>query len=118
MRFDQVVIVESGDMSGSVTSIGIDLQQLLSYSIQAVFTDAPVGTFKLQWSNDEVQVSSGSNPAANVVNWTDYTGTSQAVSAAGNYGWIGAWAGFRWIRLVYTRSSGSGTLNAVFCGKG
>lgn len=118
MRFDQTEIISAGDMSDDLESIGIDLQQLLSYSIQAVFTGSPSGAFKLQWSNDNVQVASGTNPAANVVNWTDYTGTSQTISAAGNYGWVGAWAGFRWIRLVYTDDSGSGSCTATFCGKG
>lgn len=112
-----------GNMASSLSSIGIDLNQTVMYSIQAVFSGSPVGTLKLQISNDIVPVAPvagnpvGSNPAANVVNWTDYTGSSTAVSAAGNFVWNVFDVGYRWVRVVYTRSSGTGTLNITYSGK-
>lgn len=105
-------------MGASINSIGVDLQQLNLNSIQAVFTGSPVGTLSIQVSNDNVAVAAGANPAANVVNWSDYTGSSSAVSGAGNLTYNLTFAGYRWVRLVYTRSSGTGTLNATFTGKG
>lgn len=123
MRFAPVQLMTDGNMASSLSSIGIDLNQTVMYSIQAVFSGSPVGTLKLQISNDIVPVAPvagnpvGSNPAANVVNWTDYTGSSTAVSAAGNFVWNVFDVGYRWVRVVYTRSSGTGTLNITYSGK-
>ncbi len=121
MKLDPVQIITNGDMSqANIISIGINLSQLCLYSIQAVFTGAPSGTFKVQLSCDRVPVNAapGADPASNVVNWTDYTGSSQVVSAAGNFAWIISDAGYLWARLVYTKTSGTGSLNANFIGKG
>lgn len=119
MRYDAVTILSAGDMSSSsLTSIGVDLQQMFGFSIQAVMTDAPVGTLKLQVSNDIVQPSLGTDPAANVTNWIDYTGSSQSISAAGNFLWDVADANYRWVRAVYTKTSGTGALTFTFFGKG
>lgn len=137
MRFAQTQIITNGNMaSASVTSIGIDMNQQVVASISAAFTGSPVGTFKLQISNDIVPVAGGSlntngggnygaagipvgtDPAANVVNWSDYTGSSQSISAAGNFTWNLLDMGYRWIRLVYTKTSGTGTVNAYITSKG
>lgn len=119
MKFTEKQIVTSGDMSAAtVNSIGINLQQLSTWCIQAVFTGSPSGTFKIQVSCDMVVVGTGADPASNVVNWTDYTGSSQVISAAGNFLWDTSDAGYQWVRLVYTKTSGTGSLNAVFNGKG
>lgn len=118
MRLNQARLVTNGDMSGAINSIGIDLNQHVLYSMQAVFTGAPAGTMKLQISNDMVSVApNGQSPEANVINWTDYTGSSVAVSAAGNFVWNALDVGYRWVRMVYTPSSGTGVLNVTFCGK-
>lgn len=120
MRFDQTQIITSGDMSGSLTSIGIDINQMFGYTVQAVWTgSSPTGTFKLQISNDMVNDYMGSsNPAANVTNWTDYSGSSQAITASGDFAWIVSDSNYKWVRLVYTRTSGTGTLNAILTAKG
>lgn len=114
---DPKALVSAGDMSGSIASIGIDLQGVDSYAIQAVYTGSPVGTLKLQLSTDAVAPGPDSNVALNVVNWSDYTGSSLAISAAGDVMYKIDKGGERWVRLIYTRSSGSGTLNATFNGK-
>lgn len=121
MRFDPVVILSAGDMStASLNSVGIDLNQTVLYSIQAVFTGAPVGTLKLQISNDFVATptAGGANLASAVTHWTDYTGSSYSVSAAGDFAWNVFDVGYRWVRMVYTKTSGTGSLTATFCGKG
>lgn len=120
MRFDPVKIITDGDMSDDIESIGIDMNQIALGSIQAVFTGSPVGTLKLQFSNDIVPVpANGADDLASaVVNWTDYSGSSQAISAAGDFAWNLTNVGYRWLRLVYVFSSGTGELNASYCGKG
>lgn len=120
MRYDPVQIVTNGDMSQTtIASIGIDLQNIFGYAIQAEWTGGSAsGTLILQLSTDIVNVASGANPAANVVNWSTYSGSSTTVSGPGNFVWNAADAGYRWVRLLYTKSSGTGTLNATFLGKG
>lgn len=119
MRFAPVRLLTNGDMSGNLISNGINLNQVFMFSIQAIFTGAPVGTLKLQISNDDVPVGAlGQNPAINVVNWTDYTGSSSAVAAAGDFMWIVSDGGYQWVRAVYTFTSGTGSLNIEYNGKG
>ncbi len=84
----------------SCTSGAESIAQWRQASVQAVFTGAPVGTLKLQVSN-------------NGVTWTDLTGSSTAISAAGNLVYD-LWApSYPMIRLVYTKTSGTGALNAT-----
>jgi hypothetical protein len=125
MRFAPVQIVTNQSMTTSFNSIGIDCNQHALASIQAEWTGATAtGTLKLQISDDIVPVQPttgnpvGANPAGEVVNWSDYTGSTTTVSGPGNFMWNMVYVGFRWVRLVYTSSSGTGTLNATFAGKG
>lgn len=118
MKFVPCQIVTNGNMASTINSLGVDLNQIPLFSIQAVFTGSPVGTLKLQISNDIVNPISTGQQAAEVVNWTDYTGSSTAVSGAGNFVWNCLESGYRWVRLVYTPASGTGTLNATLSGKG
>jgi hypothetical protein len=120
MRFDQVKVITDGDMSGAtVVSYGIDLQQLQLASFQAIWTGSPVGNFTLECSNDIAQVSPGVDPSLNVTNWSTYTGSTVAAGGgAGDVMYNVLDAGFRWVRLKYTKTSGTGTVNATFFGKG
>lgn len=119
MRQDQTQIVTSGDMSGSVSSNGIDLQQVYVGSIQAVWTGTPTGNLTVEISNDKVAVGVAGNPSSNVVNWTTLSGSTVAAGgAAGNTAWLLADIGYRWVRLKYTFGSSTGVLQAMWCGKG
>lgn len=118
-------LLVNGNMASSINSNGVYLDQLATYAIQAVWTGSPIGSLKLQISCDAVPPlfsptgsSTVTNAAANVVNWSDYTGSTVAVSGAGNWAWKVDISGEFWVRLVYTESSGSGTLNVNFTGKG
>lgn len=110
-------IATSTDMASSIDFQPIFLGHIANYSIQIVFTGTPTGSFKLQISNDEGFKNSGSpNTPTNtaqqldIVNWTDVTDSQFAVSAAGNVAWEVENTGARWVRVVYTASSGSGTV--------
>jgi len=111
-------------MASSFKSTGVDLNQTVLYSIEAVFSGAPVGSFNLEVSNDIVPVDPsntnpvGPDPAGNVVNWVTYTGSSTAVSGSGNFLWNVLEAGYRWVRVSYTATSGSGSCTITFSGKG
>lgn len=92
--------LDGTDLSTDVESEGIFVERCTEYSIQLVFTGTPVGEFKLQGSLD------GGTPS----NWTDITGSEESVTEAGDILWNAQGVGYRWVRLVYTSTSGTGTL--------
>lgn len=97
-------IIADGDMSASINSTPTNINEVVSYCIQAVFTGSPVGSLKIQASNSLLIDS-------NTV-WTDVDNSSSAVTAAGDYMVNVELPSYSWVRLVYTRISGSGTINA------
>lgn len=74
----------------------IQFNEMLVCSIQTVWTGSPGGSLKLQISNDKVT-------------WSDYTGSSTAVSATGDFTWNISGLASPWVRLAYTRTSGTGS---------
>lgn len=98
-------IVTDGSMTTDITSEVVDLSLANGYAIQAWFTGSPVGSLKLEASNDGIQ-------------WTDISDSITAVSAAGTLIWKEDSAMYDKVRAVYTFSSGSGTLNIQINGKG
>lgn len=125
MKKEAVPLAVNQDMSTSSKTIGLDLNQEFGYSIQAVWTGAPVGTFTVEVSNDIVPVAPatsnpvGPNPAANVVNWSTYTNSEVTTDGAnGNWTWISQLIPYRWARLSYASTSGTGSLNVVMYAKG
>src|ERR1700679_1933549 len=98
--------------SGTVNSIGIEINQMYSWSIQADWTGAPVGTFTIQVSNDIVPLAPstsnpvGPDPAALVTNWSTDTGSAVVTSGtAGNWMRIAQLGAYKWVRLSYTATS-------------
>lgn len=132
MRFGTAPILTNGSMSVTTYSNGVDLQQDWIYSIQANFSGVNaasvcgLGTLKLQVSNDNPSQlaqtgPSGQNPAANVQNWTDYTGSlasTTAVAGSSSFLWNALYPGYRWVRMAYVAASGTGIISAQFFGKG
>lgn len=111
IRYDARPVITAGDMSAaSINSLGFSLDQYTSFSCQAVWTGSPVGTLKIQVSGDIVA------DCTLPTNWVDYTNSSYAVSAAGNLLWNSGQANYRCVRVVYTKTSGTGTINAL-CGR-
>lgn len=119
MRSDPVLLVSGGDMSADITTKGIYLDQLYAYCFQFVWTGTgAAGTITLQGSNDNVQLSQGTDAAAGVVNWTTLSGTI-AVSGAGAGYFDSAGTGWRWLRAKFAKSGTSaGSLLVQYNGKG
>lgn len=122
MKTDPKKIVNGLGMGTSCTSTGVYIDQILTYSIQAIWTGSPQGTLSVQASNDIVPIDPTSlDPAANVTNWTTYTNGTQTLTGsgtAGSYLWNSPISGYSWVRLTWTSSTATGTLNATFFGKG
>lgn len=100
-------------MNTTLTSQSFQLLEVWAYSMQIVFTGTPTGTFKLQGSDDPMnEISPSVATSANPTHWTDISGSSQAVSAAGSVTWSVSSVGYTWVRVVYTDGS-SGASTAV-----
>lgn len=120
MSFYQQQVITNCDMStSSCVSYGEKVDTFVNLSFQVVMTGSPVGTLKIQISDAIATPSLGPDQSLNVpaASWSDYTGSSQAVAASGNFTYNLLDAGYGWIRLVYTKTSGTGTINATFRAK-
>ena len=104
MRAAVHTLYDAADLSASVNSSAVDCGVIRDCSIQAIITgSSPTGTFKLQVSNDTGQVA----------NWMDLAGSSQAITTTGNIGWSISPMLYDWVRIVYTRTSGTGNVSAL-----
>ena len=104
-------------MSGNITSDPTNIQFLDNVSMQLNFTGTPTGTFTVQGSLDYQQTSPFAKAA--IGNWIDITlPTTPAAAGSANQILIDMnQLSFPWIRVKYTASSGSGTLNAYISAK-
>lgn len=122
MRYGSAQLLTNSSMSTTVLSNGVDLQQEWIYAIQANWSGSAIGELKLQASNDNVVVGpTGTNPSVNVVNWATIAGTANSTSVqagSSSFLWNVQYPGYRWVRVVFTASSGTGTLGANYFGKG
>ena len=118
MFVDNFQIFTNASMVGDLHSLPVNANQYGLVDIQAVWTGAPVGSLFIETSND-VGITEVDGTVINVTNWTTYTGSATATGgSAGNFAWH-IWAtGFKWVRLSYTFTSGTGTLNARVNQKG
>jgi hypothetical protein len=103
------------DMSANFELRPIYLGHIAQYAIQLVFTGTPGGNFKLQCSNDPGSINSATRTMQpyNVTNWTDILDSAQTISAAGNHTWNAENVGYLWVRVVWTQTSGSGSLDSA-----
>lgn len=83
-------------MASTITTSSQSLNQIFSYSIQAVYTGAPDGTIKLQASNDNS-------------NWVDVTSSSVALTSSGNGIWNVSGSNYQYVRVKYTDGGVGGT---------
>lgn len=101
--------VSGGSVGSTFTTPPIPLDLYNGFYIEATITagSSPAGTFKLQ-----------SSASGGPTTYVDVTSTSQVVSGNGTVSWNVTGAQYRFVQVVYTRTSGSGTLDCWFNGKG
>jgi hypothetical protein len=121
MRVVQKKIFDTVTINANTNSSPVSVEHLITWSIQAVWTGTPTGTFKVQFSNDIASDAIGTG----VTNWTDvpsgmFTNGGTAPSgSAGNFSISSRdHVNYEWIRLVYTSTSGTGPCTATMVGKG
>jgi len=93
----------SASLAASVTSDIIVFMGTV-FSIQVVYTGSPTGTVKLEYSLDKT-------------NWSDVAGSDDTISGSCNTLWSLVNMAVPYVRIVYTRTSGTGTMTAKGCGK-
>lgn len=98
-------IITDGDMSTSLMSSDVDLSKCDGYSVYAKWAGAPIGTLKITTSLDGI-------------NYVDLSGSETEVNGSGDAMWEVATAFYDKIKVVFTRTSGTGTLNVQCNGKG
>lgn len=108
-------------MNASFNGAAFGLDHLEGFSVQLKWTNAtgPItGTFKLQASNNAIldnPTASGENPAAI---WEDIDGSSENVSGSGSAFINVADCYYRSFRVVWTHSSGTGSVDIYIWAKG
>lgn len=113
-----IPIAAAISLAGNAHSIGVYVRDFNNLSIQSVWIGTPTGTVQVQVSDDIVPLGTGSDPAANVVNWSNYTGQSAALAGSPSSTLFQLFnAGYAWVRLNYTATSGTGSMNAILVEK-
>lgn len=107
-------LTSAGDMSGDVTSSAVDVRYLDSAALQAVWSNGstPVGVLTVQGSVNYGQ------PGVTAA-WTTIS-LSATLNVSGSSGSAIAdltQITYPYVRMVYTRSSGSGSLDIWVSGK-
>lgn len=115
MRIGHVNLLPAGAITAAnFTSQGFYVGHIATFAAQAVFTGSPVGVLKLQVSCDLGNPSASfPNGDDNVLNWVDLSGATASISGAGSILMNLTDSGYSWVRLVYTHTSGSGSLTVA-----
>jgi len=102
---DNIIPVQA---AATVTTAAIPALNLFYCSAQMAATGSPIGTMKLQASNDDP-----TSPTTPPANWSDIPSATVSVSGAGAFLIPKIELCYQWVRIVYT-NSGSGTISVVF----
>lgn len=97
--------IVAGDMSGTITGPSTNILYTDRAGFQIVYTGSPTGSFSIEVSNDETTWQAVALS----------TGVSAAGSADNHF--IDVETASKFIRLVYTFSSGTGSLNVHITAK-
>lgn len=111
MRYQNVIALNAinAATAGAQNSSQIDSRLLFSMSVQVVAAGAPVGVVKVQVSNDE---GSSIPIPFSPTNWVDLPSISVAISASGNFLIPKFDLCYNYVRIVYTKTSGTGSITA------
>lgn len=96
-------VIPAGAMTESLASGIIDLAEVRNYNVQFTATGSPVGSYNVLISNDGIGF--------------DLLAAALSVTTAGTLHIKDSNIGYRYVQVIYTFISGTGTLNASICGK-
>lgn len=111
-------LISAGDMSGNLASPATNIQFLDNIGIQAnVVSGTPTGVLQVQVSADYLE--DNNHNILNAGHWVSLTPAQQSLTAgapAQTYFDLNQLSS-PWVRLIYTRTSGSGSLDAFITAK-
>jgi hypothetical protein len=120
MRYvNPVTPVLSAAISGTTPINGgkIDTNQLIQMSFQYYSTDATsAGTVKVQMSNDATPMGSYNAADFTPTHWSDIPSATGAVVAGVGAPILLSNMAYRWVRVVFTPSAGTGVANVQYFG--
>lgn len=97
--------IKDQSMSSNVTSLTHDITRVTGWSAQFIFSGSPVGTIKIQGTS-------------NGIDFDDLPGAQKQISSAGDFTFNLTYrAQYPYIRTLFVRTSGTGTLNVIVSGK-
>lgn len=119
MRTLNEPLLTNGDASGALQSQPLSLEQAIGYSITARIIGTAVGSLSLQGSTDTGTVGY-MNPALGlgITTWTTITQSQAPVTGTGEVTWNAQSTFYRWVRVIYAPTSGSGTITCIANTKG
>jgi len=96
----EIELVSAGTATSDLTSVGYSIGDLRDYGLQVVFSSATLeGVLSIQGSLDDTT-------------YIPVTESFQTVVAGAAHLWNVTGANYRWVRLFWDRSAGTGTLTA------
>lgn len=104
-------VLKTTDLASNIDGYTINCEQMVIASFNIICTGAPSGKFQVQYSNDIVQIVNGAQTI--VTNWTTDASLDTAVAAAGSYLIKIPDIAFRFVKLIYTKTSGTGAVTVA-----
>lgn len=106
-------------MAADLASDPVLMKQEYMCAIHAVWTGTPAGNFTIETTCDVGVIDPQNGAVTGLTNWTTYPDSTQAAGGGGGtFIWHINVLPDPWVRLKYTSSSGTGTLNVRFNAKG
>lgn len=99
-------LIENQNMASTLISDVLDLNNVLHYTVHATWTGAPTGDLFLEISGE----------LGAPVNWEAIA--ALPIAGSGQQLWFDRNAPYRWVRLRYEPTAGTGTLNIASITKG
>jgi hypothetical protein len=104
-------LLTNESMGASFESDPLSVLYFRGYSITCTWTGAPAGTLSISVSNDTSDVPD------ELVNWEPLDDSEVAISAAGQHVYNIRYVYYNKIKIVYTRTSGTGSMSSKYTGK-
>ena len=97
----EIQLVSAASAAVNITSVPATLGDLGQFSIHVKFSSGTLnGTLTLDCSNDGTD-------------WVTVTGSSQSIAAGASHVWNISNANYKYVRVAYAATSGTGTMTAT-----
>lgn len=116
MLVANTVLVNAVTTAADITSNPFRLKFMDRAGIQCVWTGTTNGAVTLQYSSD-IGHEDGLTTDG-ITNWSTVTGSSIATGGAAGTGFYDITTAAKWVRVIYTRTNGTGLMTVTVNSKG